>query len=181
MSQSFTSYTLENDAAFLDSIKRASEVSTDLRIPFGLILRDFYKSQQAIFKLKGPGKFPPFKGKIDPKTGMTKYQARKKKKYGFDYPLLVRSGRLAASVLGPNNPGSISKITNLSLVFGTSVPYGVFHQSDDPRKKIPLRKFFFIGPEAPRFASSEQAGRPKRWLGIMQDHIDRSIKKALGA
>src|SRR5512135_819982 len=106
MGDSFTSYSVDNDRKFRNAIKKASEVSDDLRIPFGLILRDFYKSEAAIFKLKGPGKYPPFKGPINPKTGYTRYQEAKIKKAGFDYPLLVRTGALAASLLGPTNPGS---------------------------------------------------------------------------
>jgi hypothetical protein len=173
----FTSYTVDNDNKFRDAIKRASDVSQDLRIPFSLILKDFYKSEAAIFKLKGPGLYPPFKG---PKkaNGHTAYQDQKIKKVGFDYPLLVRSGALAASLLGPSNPGSVSLVTKLSLTFGTSIPYGIYHQSDEGRSKIPLRKFLFIGPEAPSFATSEQMGRAQRWLGYMQDHIDREVKKA---
>jgi phage gpG-like protein len=178
MAEAFTSYTVDNDNKFRNAIKKASEVSQDLRVPFGLILRDFYKSEQAIWKLKGPGKYPPFKGPKDPKTGLTKYQARKRKDVGFDYPLLVRTGSLAASLSGPNNNGSISKITKLSLVFGTSIKYGVYHQSDEPRSKIPLRKFLFIGPEAPTFATSEQQGRLERWQGYMTDHIAAQIRKA---
>jgi hypothetical protein len=178
VAESFTSYSVDNDRKFKGAIKRASEVSTDLRIPFGLILSDFYKSEQAIWKLKGPGKYPVFKGPLNPKTGKTAYQSAKIKKVGFDYPLLVRTGSLAASLSGPSNKGSISKITNLSLVFGTSIPYGIYHQSDEPRTKLPLRKFLFIGPEAPSFATSEQQGRLERWQGYMQDHIERTIRKA---
>ncbi len=174
----FTSYSVDNDNRFKSALARASEVSQDLRVPFGFILKDFYKSEQAIFSLKGPGQYPPFKGVIDPRTGMTKYQAAKKKKVGFDYPLLVRTGSLAASVLGPSNPGSVSLITKLSLIFGTSIPYGIYHQSDEPRSKIPLRKFLFIGPEAPQFATSDQQGRLQRWVGYIQDFIDRETQKA---
>jgi hypothetical protein len=169
MAEAFTSYVVDNDRKFREAIKKASEISQDLRVPFGLILRDFYKSQQSIFKLKGPGKYEPIS---------KRYGDRKEKEVGFRYPLLVRSGKLAASLLGPANPGSISLITKLSLAFGTSIKYGVYHQSDEPRKKIPLRKFLFIGPEAPSFASSEQAGRLERWLGYMEDHIQSTIKKA---
>ena len=178
MSESFVSYEIANDVAFKAALKQASLVSTDLRVPFGLIARDFYKSQQAIFQLKGPGKYPIFKGEKNPKTGKTAYQTHKIKKVGFDYPLLVKSGSLAASLLGPNNKGSILQITKLSFVLGTSIPYGIYHQSDEPRSKIPLRKFLFIGPEAPRFATSEQKGRLERWLGYMNDHIDRAFAKA---
>lgn len=174
----FTSYSVDNDNKFRDALKRASAVSQDFRVPFGLILKDFYKSEQAIFKLKGPGLYEPFRGPKNPKTGHTRYQDDKIKKVGFDYPLLVRSGALAASLLGPSNPGSISNVTPLSLTFGTSIPYGIYHQSDDPRSKIPLRKFLFIGPEAPSFATSEQMGRAERWVGYIQDFINRETAKA---
>lgn len=176
MAESFTSYTIDNDRKFRDGLKRASDGIQDLRVPFGLILSDFYKSEAAIFSLKGPGKYPPFKGPqgVD---GKTAYQKAKIKKVGFDYPLLVRSGRLSNSLLGPNNDGSISKITKLSLTFGTSVEYGIYHQSDEDRFKIPLRKFLFIGPEAPTFATSEQTGRVERWLNILNDYVLKQIKK----
>lgn len=178
MAEQFTSYSVDNDRKFRGALKRASQVSTDLRVPLGLILSDFYRSQQAIFKLKGPGQYPEFKGEKDPKTGMTAYQARKKKEVGFDYPLLVRKGPLSKSLLGPSNPGSISKITQLSLAIGTSIKYGIYHQSDSTRTKLPLRKFLFIGPEAAQFATSEQKGRLERWQGIIQDHIEKQIRKA---
>ncbi len=177
MGDAFTSYSVDNDRRFRNALEKASEVGQDLRVPFGLILRDFYKSEQAIFKLKGPGKYPVFKGEKDPKTGRTAYQSRKLKKYGFDYPLLVATGKLAASLLGPNNPGSISKITKLSLIFGTSVEYGIFHQLGG--NKIPLRKFLFIGPEAPTFATSDQMGRMERWKGYLTDYITRQAQKAV--
>lgn len=177
MADSFTSYSVDNDKKFRSALKEASKISQDLRIPFGLISADFYKSQQSIWKLKGPGKYPQFKGKINPKTGMTAYQAQKKRSVGFDYPLLVRTGSLAASLSGPNNRGSINKATPISLTIGTSIPYGIYHQSDEGRTKIPLRKFLFIGPEAAQFANGEQAGRLDRWLGYIDDHIKRTLKK----
>ncbi len=63
-------------------------------------------------------------------------------------------------------------------MFGTTIRYGIYHQSDEARSKIPLRKFLFIGPEAPSFATSEQQGRLQRWLGYIEDHIAREAKKA---
>ncbi len=193
----FTSYVVDNDRRFRGALKRAAEVSQDLRVPFGLILKDFYRSEQAIFKLKGPGLYPPFKHSVmvsslggkgnelgrkrtTSTSSMSPYQKAKIKAVGFDYPLLVRTGRLANSLLGPNNPGSVSSITHLSLTFGTSVPYGIYHQSDEPRSKIPLRKFLFVGPEAPSFATSDQMGRLERWVGYIQDFIGREVRKAAG-
>lgn len=175
MAESFTSYQVDNDRSFRDALKRAAAVSQDLRVPFGLILQDFYKSQQAIFKLQGPGQYPDFKNG----GPNSKYAIKKQAEVGFKYPLLVKSGSLAASLLGPNNRGSISKITSLSLTVGTSIPYAIYHQSDKPRSKIPLRKFLFIGPEASKYATSEQMGRLQRWNNIMNDYVLRKLKQEM--
>lgn len=175
MADSFTSYNVDNDKRFRKAIQELSEEVQDLRIPFGLILKDFYKSEQSIFQLKSEGRYPVFKGK-KLKSGKTAYQEYKIKKYGFDYPLLVARGKLAASLLGPNNQGSIADIKPLSLIFGTSIKYGVYHQSDAPRSKIPLRKFLFIGPES-GFANDEQKGRLERWIGYMYDYLNIVISK----
>lgn len=169
------SYEVDNDRSFRAALERASLTVQDLRISFGLISEDFYKSEQSIFKLQGTGQYPDYKN-----GGANSPYARAKMKKlnaSSPYPLLVRSGALARSMLGPSNRGSIHKITNLSLTIGTSIWYGIFHQSDKPRKKIPLRKFVFIGPEAKQFATSAQMGRLERWNNILNDHVLRSIKK----
>lgn len=170
----FTSYSVDNDNKFRASIARAAAVTQDLRIPFTLILADFYKSEQTIFKLAGPGQYPDFKngGENSP------YAKRKQKEAGFKYPLLVKTGKLSSSLLGPTNPGSISVIGQQSLIIGTSVPYGRYHQSDAPRSKIPLRKFLFIGPEASQFATSDMIGRPERWMNIMNDFTLKKMKQS---
>lgn len=191
-----TSYVLENDVKFKATLMEASKAVSDLRIPFGLISRDFYRSELGIFKLKGPGQYPPFKNSVRASSlgggkglGSKKrsqvdiekspYQKRKLRKYGFDYPLLVASGRLAASITQPNAPGSINIVTKSSLIIGTSVPYGIYHQSDAPRSKIPLRKFVFIGPEAPQFATSAQQGRLERWVGYINDYVTKQLNKGI--
>lgn len=141
----------------------AIEQVKDLTIPLTLISKDFYKSEAAIFNLGGPGQYPDLKEK-------TKIQ--KQKQVGFVYPILKRSGALAKSMLNPTDGNAINFIANKNtLVLGTRVQYGVFHQSDSARKKIPLRKFLFIGPEAAQFANSEQQGRLERWLGIMNGYV----------
>ncbi len=190
MAEVFTSYVVDNDRTFRDALKRAQDVTSDLRLPFALILADFYRSQKAIFSLKGPGLYPPFKNSVGHKEAKSKgknqsyetdayspYQRAKIKAVGFDYPLLVRTGALAASLLSANARGSVAIIGPTELTIGTTIPYGIFHQSDAPRKKIPLRKFLFIGPEAPQFASSEQAGRPERWMNILNDYTLKKMKQ----
>lgn len=172
MAESFTSYSVDNDRRFRDALKQASQSVSDFRIPFTLILADFYKSQQAIFKLSSAGQYPDFKNG----GAQSKYAIAKQKAVGFKYPLLVRSGKLSASLLGPNNVGSVAVITSLSLTIGSNIKYGVYHQSDNPRSKIPLRKFLFIGPEAKRYATSDQVGRLERWTKIISDHVANKAK-----
>lgn len=188
------SYIIENDRLFKQAIDRALTEVNDLRLPFNQIAFDWYKSNQAIFQLKSAGKYPPFQGKkigetwaTDPararpdkrfrNPNMTAYQDYKVRKYGFDYPLLKATGRLEKSVTDSKAPETIFVNTGTGIVLGSQVPYGLYHQSDAPRRKIPLRKFIFIGPEAPRFANSDQMGRAERWLNIINNYI---IKKMGG-
>ena len=176
MAQSFTSYKLENDEQFKAQIQRAIEITGDLKIPFGLILADFYKSEQAIFKLKSAGAYPDFTENGREVGLKSKYAQRKIKERGFAYPLLLRTGKLAASVLGRYNPGSVAQIGSLSMTWGTTIPYGIYHQSDEARHKIPLRKFLFIGGESSKF-DDNLGGRAKRWQLILQDHIVKQLKR----
>lgn len=164
----FTSYEVDNDKSFQRAIDRASKTVDDLRVPFALILLDFHQSQKAIFKLRGPGQYPD----LSPK-----YKIAKQKAVGFIYPILKRTGALEKSTTTPNSEGSIAQISKKKLTIGTSLPYGVFHQSDAPRDKIPLRKFLFIGPEAKRFAIKKTAGRTERWLNIMNSFVLKSLEK----
>ena len=71
----FTSYNVENDKLFQRNIDRALKELSDLRTPFKMIANDFYKSEMAIFKLQGPGKYPDFKSEKSKKA--------KKKDVGF--------------------------------------------------------------------------------------------------
>lgn len=168
----FTSYIVDNDYKFRASLNRAARLVGDLTIPLILISKDFYKSQQAIFGLKGPGLYPD----LSPR-----YKKVKQKAVGFVYPILKRSGRLAESTTNPTAPDAINEIVNKNtLIIGTRVPYGVYHQSDAPRKRIPLRKFLFIGPEAPRFANTDQKGRLERWQNILQGYVNQVAQQELG-
>ena len=164
----FNSYIVDNDKLFQQAISRAQGVVSDLSIPFHLILNDFYRSEEAIFQLQSAGKYPPIS---------EKYGQRKEKRYGFRYPLLVRTGRLADSVTSPTAPEAIAEITPSSITIGTTVPYAIYHQSDAPRAKIPQRKFLFIGPEAPQYATSDQMGRTERWLNILNDYVLKAVKR----
>lgn len=174
MVEPFTSYTIENDQAFNQKLKNAAKEVGDLRFAMGEIARDWFKSNKAQFSLKGSGQYPPLSEKY----------AERKRRIGGSLPILVgfkpnggRSGRLMDSLTGTPNTDSVLRIGNASLVIGTKVPYGVYHQSDRPRSKIPLRKFLFIGPEAPKSAPSEITGRLERWYQIIDAELSRKMRK----
>lgn len=160
-----SSYVIENDREFEAQIQGALARVSDLSVAFSLIAKDWRKSNRAQFSLKSSGMYPPLDAL---------YEARKKKRFG-NVPILVATGRLRDSVTGSPNNDSIQIISKTGLIIGTRVPYGIYHQSDAPRSKIPLRKFLFIGPEAPRSAPSAITGRLQRWVSILQAEVQRQI------
>jgi phage gpG-like protein len=191
MALGFISYSIENDKAFIKKVNDSLQIVNDLRVPFKAIAQDFRKSRRAIFKLKSAGQYPDFQGEKIGKLwknpgrpdmrkrtpSMTPYQYAKIKKYGgTGYPLLKASGRLERS-LTERGGENIELIEKTALLVGTSVPHGEFHQSDAPRKKIPLRKFLFIGPEAGNVA--QERGTLDRWIKIIDDYLTKKLKAKL--
>jgi phage gpG-like protein len=175
MSLGFTSYTVENDEKLSRALERAASTVSDLRIPLSQIAKDFRKSRQAIFTLKGPGQYPDLN---------EKYKKRKIKILGSAYPILKLTGRLDRSVTNASDPENVSRIGKQSAELGTTTPYAIYHQSDAPRTKIPLRKFLFVGPESVKFANSEVSGFPERALNTLNSFVLRtlgaSIEEATG-
>ena len=164
------SYSADNDRKFRNALKRAQELCDDLTIPLTLISRDFFRSQKAIWKLKGKGQYDD----LAPSTKLAKIKAGKSV-----YPILKWSGLLEESMTDPKSSYAIARIINSKdLELGTKVKYGIYHQFGT--KRMPMRKFLFIGPEASRYASDEQMGRLQRWLGILDGHIHAQLRKTIG-
>lgn len=164
----------ENREQYLSTLRKAFTKVGDLRFPLELIAQDWYKSERAIFKLQGPGGYPDF---ANPASERAKVKA-----VGFDYPLLKRNGKLEASVTSDTAEGSVKIISRRQLIIGTAIPYGIYHNSDKPRRKIPQRKFVFIGPESRFFNEKDKAkegGRLTRWTGILEGYVD-SVMKSRG-
>ena len=136
-----------NEIEFNRLMARLSKKVADFRPAFGLISGDFYKDEKQIFGLKSAGKYK------DLKPATKKY---KLKNYGFIYPILFATGKLGNSLMNPNAPDAVHEEGKKSLVLGTDVEYGIYHQSDKPRKKIPLRKFLFMDD-----------ARAQRWSGYL--------------
>jgi phage gpG-like protein len=166
---------------------------SDLRPAFIQIAAEFYKTNRAIFAVSGPGKYPDFAGPKIANTwknpgrpdkrirngNMTAYQWEKTqaKWKGVNergYPLLRASGLLERSITRDNDPNSIKIITKMSLTIGTAVEYGIYHQSDEPRRKIPLRKFLFIDASTTS-SDPKLSRRSAAWTKLLQNYIERVI------
>lgn len=164
---------------FQRRLKRLGEVSSDFRIPFRLIASDFYRSQKQLFSLKSQGLYEdlsekPFLAYWEKPATYYEYGYKeyKQKHVGFIYPILVGATRdLSESTLRKDHRYSIFNLNRTNLEIGSSVPYGKYHQSDAPRKKIPQRKFVFIdGGRNDRSRGSGINGRRDRWINIIDDH-----------
>ena len=168
-----TSYEIQNDKEFAATIDKALRTVSDLRFAFAEIARDWQKSNKTLFRLQGSGLYPP----LNPV-----YARIKENKAGRRLPIMVgaaegggESGRLRDSVTKANHPDSIVRITKTALIFGTKTPYGIFHQSDKPRRFLPQRKFLFIGPEAPSSAGSRVTGRLQRFKAIIENEVQSQL------
>ncbi len=64
-----------------------------------------------------------------------------KEKHFPGKPLLVRTGKLLASMTQEGAEGNITIIGKSGATFGTSISYGIYHDSDEPRKNLPRRNF----------------------------------------
>lgn len=165
-------WSIDNVEDFRKRLDKLATASSDFRIPFRLISSDFYRSQRQLFTLQSPGLYEDLS---------ESYKPQKRKKVGFLYPILVGSTRvLSASTLGPRNRHSIYTLRKQELLIGSSVPYGKFHQSDAPRRKIPQRKFVFIdGGKGDKSRGSGINGRRERWLSIIDTHLEQLIKGSI--
>lgn len=78
--------------------------------------------------------------------------------------ILVRTGDLLASMTIEGAPGNISIIGKTGAIFGTSISYGIYHDSDEERKtgkgSLPQRNF-----------SEPSDARLQIWLGQIRDSI----------
>lgn len=172
-------WAIQNVEDFQRRLKRLSEVSNDFRIPFRLIASDFYRSQKQLFSLKSQGMYEdlsekPFLAFWEKPARYYEYGYKeyKAKHVGFIYPILVGKTRdLSESTLSKSHRYSIFNLDRQNLEMGSSVPYGKYHQSDRPRKKIPQRKFVFIdGGKGDKSRGSGINGRRDRWLNIIDEH-----------
>jgi len=65
-------------------------------------------------------------------------------------PILQRTKRLYNSIVKKSHGENISIVRGGTGYFGTSVPYGIYHQSYKPRKKLPRRQFVGVSEKMNR-------------------------------
>lgn len=155
-----------------DAIKEAIAQVGNLTIPYKMIAQSWFKSNKAIFSVKG-------KGKYDDLTA--NYKKEKEKAVGFVYPILRRSGALEESITNPTSSKSVNKIINGKiLLLGTSIEYGPPHQSGAPSINLPKRPFVLLGPE--QVAPSGINKRHLAWMQLIKDHcIQQTLKAGVGS
>lgn len=150
-----------------ETISRAADRCQDLTPALILIAQYWFKSNSAIFSLKGKGKYAD----LSPR-----YKAWKNSLLGSPYPILMLHGRLMASITGQPNIESIQKIVNRKiLVLGTSVPYATPLQEGAPSRNLPPRPVVMFGNEA--VTPSALKTRVSAWEDIMI----RYVAQATGA
>jgi len=164
-------YAFDPNSEFQKKLDSMAESIQDLRIPLELISNEWYRGNRSIFALKGKGRYQDL---------TSKYKKQKKEKWGSVYPILFASGRLALSITQKKSPDSIGRIENKkTLVLGTSVPYGIYHQSAKPRKKMPYRPFLFVGVE--QIAPNDiKQNRLKNWMKILDSYFQQVMDKKNG-
>lgn len=173
-------WSIENQAEFERALDRLGKATNDFRIPFRLIASDWYRSNRKLFTLQSAGLYQdlaPANGINGNPTTTSDYKKQKEKKVGFVYPILVGQTReLSNSILGRNNKFSVFRLGRQSMELGTSDPKAKFHQSDEPRSKIPQRKIIFIdGGPADKSKDSSINGRRERWISIIDTHVEQLV------
>lgn len=155
---------LKNRREWEKVLQHATDNALDLRVPLTNIARTLFRwTALEIFGLsKSGGKYQD----LSPR-----YKTAKMKKWKFLYPILRASGKLEKSITGEGDENTIFRFPdNTTLEWGTSVPYGIYHQSEKPRTKMPRRPFLII--TNPRL---------KEWKTIMEKHLSKSFVKPIAS
>ena len=158
-----------NDDKFLKLLDRAFAASGDLTIPLNTIADEWLKGNDALQSLKSP---PPMWEDLMPIT-----KKSKERNFGYIYPILMATGRLYASITHPRGQETIADVIGKrSLILGSRVPYGRYHQ--EGTRFMPARPFVMFGPEQIKDYNDGQPTnqRIKRWSDILTNWINGSIQ-----
>jgi phage gpG-like protein len=70
---------------------------------------------------------------------LSERRVEEKARLGLDPRILRATGALMESLVNKFDPRHIEHLSPTSLTFGSTVFYGIFHQSSEPRTVIPFR------------------------------------------
>ncbi len=119
--------------AILKIVRKVRDLSPVWGDVEDIIIRDI----ETVFELEGRPPWPP----------LSPFTLRQRERLGYPYPIypmLVMTGRLKRSLIDKTHPEHISEKRPKFLEFGTRVPYAIYHQSPQPRRRLPRRPFIFI-------------------------------------
>lgn len=147
----------------INRLKDAGKI--DLRPTLNTIGTSYRKEVKIIFEKKqsrGEGmKWAPLSDNPEGK-GYASWKA----KHFPGRPILVRTGALKQSMITKGAEGNITAIGKTQAIFGTSIPYGIYHDSDKRRKsKLPRRNF-----------SEPSERRMEIWKKQIEDDIRRNFE-----
>lgn len=155
---------VDENRQFQRAINKASKKLDDLRIPLGLISREWFKSNKAIFTLGGFGKYEAYS---------PSYMKWKLKNVG-NISVMKVTGKLERSITDPSDRYSVNEITNKKeLTLGTKVvskrgaPYAIYLQNGT--KFMPARPPVLFGHE--QVAPSKLNKRVSNWAKILETYM----------
>jgi phage gpG-like protein len=93
------------------------------------MLREIVEQQFASEGAHASGGWPPLAAST----------IQQKAALGLDPHILVATGDLRESLTNKHSPNAIERLLGDTLVFGSKVEYGIYHQSSRPRKRLPYR------------------------------------------
>ena len=133
-------------------ILRVKYRSEDMRPAFRKIHESFIGVEKYQFSSEGglSGKWAP----LAPST--VDYKA----KHGLDPRILQATHRLRDSLTTFEGEGHIYEATHDEMKVGSDVPYGIYHQSREPRTKLPRRPPVIIRENIRR-----------RWIKYLQEYL----------
>ncbi|HEX4311887.1 MAG TPA: phage virion morphogenesis protein [Acidobacteriaceae bacterium] len=113
-------------------IGRFADGVSDYRPIWPVIEDDFYAEEKAQFASEGAEGGEPWQA-LSPE-----YAGWKEAHYP-GMPILQRTGDLERSLTSPSDPNAVKIEGRKLLTLGTRIPYAIYHQSIDPRTRLPRR------------------------------------------
>ena len=111
----------------------------DLSPVFDDLDREYEQEVRKQFQTQGAHSGHPW-----PRLSDSTKKQRARLGYGADGPILVRTGDLKKSLTERGDINAIRVVTPRMWVYGTTIPYAIFHQSTAPRRRLSRRPMLVI-------------------------------------